>query len=402
MTPSFGAPSSTTATSSPLPAPVAISAVLSDYADVIEVRFDMAVTGDDNCTTLLDEQTRLVLTDDESTLSCTWSSAATLLVAFVSSLETPSGTRVGFNSRVVHRADSPSVSAMEQGVFLVGRSQPPDAVAAIMSSTGNSVKVVFDGPSSGKVSGVSPSGPCSALLTNTNLGLGALCVWSSLSMLEIRLGYAADTSSLLVPFAELNATSSHASGSNTSVVESSNTVVSCRSMSDGVRASTLFLRPGAVTAVPGGMSKQGAQCILVLPPDEPIAPVISLSGAVRISACDALSLDASGTIDFSGRDLKFVWSMAPPPGNETNEEASSSQQGQYFTVPAGSLLPGGVYNVTVTAANFLGGVATVSVDVAVASTIMPRVWIDGSTARTVVPNIPQVSLTDRFPATGSG
>ena len=344
----------------------------------MNVTFNVAVIGPANCSAILDGPTQRLL---GSNTSCSWTSPATLSIAFSSATDTLSGTGIGLSGGVICRADSADVSMQPVSLALMGRKLPPNAVAAAMTSTGNSVLVTFDGPSSGKVLGVSSSGSCDVVLSNANLGQGALCVWSSLFVLEVRLGYAADRTSILVP-----ATADQARDATWS---SADTVVDCSAVP--LPSSTLRIRAGAVTAVPGGVSKQPAQCLAVLPPPAPIVPVVSVTGPLRLGVCDPMLLDASGTVDSSGRSLDFDWSIEPPlqyPGDGSGTAVFLYSQS--LIVPAGSLSSSTVYSVTVTATNFLGGAASVTVAVVVASTALPRVSIDGGSRRTVFPETQQV------------
>ena len=377
-------PPSTSVTPSPLPLPIAVSAILSDYGDVISVAFSVAVVGADDCPILLDRQTQQDFAAVASPLlSCTWASATVLDIVFESAADIPSGTHIGLNGDVIRRADSVLVVMPAATLTLVGRIQPPLAIVAAMSSSGNSIVVTFDGPSSGKVSGISPSGQCDLLATNGNLGLDALCVWTTLSTLVIHLGYATDSSSLISPLS-LTATSARQESlsASTSAVACDNTTVTPSSL--------LFLKPRAITAVPGGVSRQAAQCLAVLAPSLPLAPLIVLSGSTRVGACDPLLLDASGSVDFSGRTLDFVWLVSPPIQSTHGSGTNIDLHDDSLFVPSLSLIPGTSYNVSLSLTNFLGGTANASVVVHVASQPLPRVSIDGPAVRSTAPGASQV------------
>ena len=304
-----------------------------------------------------------------------------LSISFQSDTDLPSGTLIGLNGGVIRLAFNGAVSMSPTRVGLTGRKQPPNAVVATMSSTGNSITVTFDGMSSGKVSGVSSSGSCDLLLANSNLGQGALCVWTTLSTLVIYLGYTSNSSTLVSPLSP-HTTRDGARSSTSSVVACDTATVP--------KDALLILRPGAVTAVPGGISKQPVQCLTVLPPASPVAPRIALSGATRLGACDSLFLDASGTVDFSGRSVDFVWSLSPSIQPVDGNASGVDLYTESLYVPSSSLIHGSSYNVSLSVTNFLGGTAHATIVVNVAATPLPLVSIDGAAVRSIAPGVSQV------------
>ena len=346
---------------------------MSDIADTIAVTFNVPVAATSDCSQLIDAAAWQALATASGVTSspvCTWTSSTALAIAFAATRDVPTGTPLRLNGGVVARADSAAFTMPYTVLAIVGRKQPPHALLAVMTPSGNSIAVTFDGPSSGKANNVSSSAPCELLLANTNLGLGATCVWTSAATLTVSLGFAQDPATLLWPLLS-------------EWPDTANTTLACSSTT-AYAGSVLELLPGVVTAVPGGVSKQPAQCVVVLPPENALPPLIALSGATRLGSCDDLRLDAGGTIDFSGRQLAFSWATSPavysPDGTMTPSLTTAA-----LYAPRSWLNPGSAYNVTLTVSNFLGGVTAVSEVVVVATVPLPLVSIDGNRVRSVYP-----------------
>ena len=103
-------------------------------------------------------------------------------------------------------------------------------------------------------------------------------------------------------------------------------------------------------------------------------------------------LDASGTIDLSGRIPQFNWTLTalnPAATGSLVATATSLDayvKGSLLSVPPTSLAPGGVYTVTVTATTFLKANSSLAVFVSVKSAPVPNVYIVSATNVTVVAN----------------
>jgi REJ domain len=277
-----------------------------------------------------------------------------------------------FSGGVIRRAGVDSVMKQSHAV-IVPRKSPPNISSAQMSGNGLSIAVSFTWASSGTLFGSAGSVNCSSVFRNNNLGTGALCSWTSATVLQVLLG-----ASRGVP-----------------LIDPSTSSVVSNPCPASIPSTTLVLRSGVIVAVTGSLASSTEQCVSVKGPENPVAPIVSLSGPQSIGNCDGLRLDASGTVDSAGRGLVFHWSVNP-----MNEAAtlgsivtllSSSvsvfpnQTFPVLVMESSDLEPSGVFQFTVTVTNYFGASANGSVVVRVASAPLPLVSIDGPTSRQVTP-----------------
>jgi hypothetical protein len=180
------------------------------------------------------------------------------------------------------RANNASVVFASGSVVATPRLSPPVLVSAQLSDTGAFVTVTFSKAAS-SVLGTSP-GSCALVFANTNLGLGALCVWLSPLRLQITFGFSAATSALLTPMSPFVATAA------------------CQA------SSSLVLVAGAVTAVPGALLSASG-CVNVAPASNPPTPFVRIVGATRLGLCSPLVLDGSSSSGGGGRAMTFGWAL---------------------------------------------------------------------------------------------
>jgi hypothetical protein len=156
----------------------------------------------------------------------------------------------------------------------------------------------------------------------------------------------------------------------------------------------LRLNGGVVQAVAGSLSFTPEQCVVAYMPPSPNAPAPRMQAPQNVGSCDVIVLDASGTVDSTGRGLTYTWSVAA-----RNTVAATAPVFTRITDPAfirrpsvlvlnpDDLVPGGEFTFTLTVANsFLGTSSTLSRNVSVASVALPKVAIDGDATRTVTAN----------------
>ena len=377
------------------PAPQLVTAVISDVANEVTVTFDRGTntpvsatasgvgvaapcktTGVFSAATLwqLDGAT----TSGSTTLApstCTWSSNTTLVVALdagAPALASWAG-EVSISLRGGNiRANNASIMFSSGSVVATPRAQPPALVGAQLSDSGASVLLRFDRAGAGVVGAnrTSGTGPCSLILGNTNLGLGAVCSWQTPTTLSLAFGFAAadsgtaastgaDPPGMLLPMMPF-------------VVDA-----------DCVAGRSVRLLLGAVAAVPRGvLTSQG--CVNVAPANNPPVPTARIVGSTRLGLCTPLLLDASGSSGGGGRAMTFQWSLVG-----LNEDgvssvsailqvgADSGMNGFRFSVSNSTLLlPNAVFNVSVAVQNFMGASSTANATVEIAGQPLPDIRVE--------------------------
>ena len=378
-----------------------LSASLSNYAEQVIVTMSMNVSFvteprplppvPTSCAlSSVFDAASVALLNSGGAASCTWQSRTVVVVNLPAGNTLVGGEQVTVLGGVLSRTDDTSgaFTASQTTLTVAPRLAAPSALAAQMTSSGNSIVVTFNGPSSGWLFASSGAVPCSLVLANGNLGQNAQCRWQSLTSLLVTLGFAVDANSLLFPVVA------------SSVRDPAFTVVDCAAAAP---SSTLTIMANVISAVPNGIAKNPAQCVVVLQPSVAIAPVVSISGALSLGACDDLVLDGTGTVDTTGRYLAFHWAVAALNSDAMGAVPDLLANDTYpgvtqpvLTVPAALLQPGSRFQFTLTATNFLGGVASLSTTVTVAAQALPRVTIDGPAVRYTT-----VALTTALSAIGS-
>jgi hypothetical protein len=309
---------------------------------------------------------------------CYWSNDRTLVVEPSLDASSLGGTPVSVRGGVISRRGAVSY-VIASSVVVRGRRPAPSVSSAIMDSYGSRIFVTFTSPGSGEIGGSSGAVDCSALLDNRNLGSGSSCFWSGPTTVTVEFG----VGSFISPRV------GYVGPVSVSCEESLNT--------------TLSFRAGVIVAVAGAIASMPAVCVVVSPPVAPVPPLIQLSGPNSVGPCDQILVDASSTVDVTGRSLIFNWTILP-----LNDDAGNSSifydpsfltdlsRGRSFVrIRSGEVNPGSALRATVTVTNFLGAVGTRSLDVSVAAENIPSISIDGAQSRVV-------SSDDRLSLTASG
>ena len=264
-----------------------------------------------------------------------------------------------FQGGLISRQTTP-VFLPQTSVSIRGRMPPPVIISARLSDAGSSAIVIFSAATSGEVNGRYGSLSCDLMFSNTNLGSESQCYFTSSTTLQIDFGFGAT-----VLF------STTASGT-----------LPCDSATgDGF----LQLRSGVIRTVPGAVLSTPAMCTAIVPPLNPQPPVVALEAPRIVSPCETILVDASGTVDLSGRQLTFNWTIVPLNDIALNSSfvdsssllAAISRGDSTLTIDVGELSPGGVARVIVNVTNSLGGTAGASVDVTASSVAVPAISLKG-------------------------
>ena len=359
------------------PAPLLSSAAISDVANAITLQFDRptnlggmaAVTASYPGTTCasasLFSSATMQLFDGAGDGSvkpsnCTWPTNSTLVVtldAAAPALASWAGV-VSVSLRGGNiRANNASIVFSSGAVVATPRTPVPALTSAQFADSGASVVVTFDRPSSGVVgTGSSGRGPCTSVFTNTNLGAGAMCAWTSPTTMTVTFGFA--TASLILPMTPFIAGAS------------------CQT------STSLTLAPGAVTAVVGGVLSSSG-CVNIAPPNNPPVPTVTILGATSLGLCAPLTLDGSSSTGGGGRAMTYAWSVAGL--NTYGATSATNLQAAANGVPLNNLMlvvsnstllvADAVINVTLTVQNFMGAAAAASVTVTIAGNPLPNVAI---------------------------
>ena len=306
---------------------------------------------------------------------CSWPSPKRLVVEYASSQPIHGGETVVLLGGVISRSDV-AVFLPPTNATLISRKPAPRPLRAVMSNDGGSVSVLFNGTSSGELLGTFGSVNCDGVFANANFGSGSSCYWDSLTSLRIVLGKAAG----IMPGVQYTA-------------DTVSTLVACA----GVNATlSVRLLGGVVAGALNGILRTEEACLTVMSPEAPQPPVIRLSGPSVASPCVPVVVDASGTVDPTGRQPRFSWDVTP-----LNDAATSSPYAgnaafvnalavgaKALRLAVGDLLPHATVNFRVTVTNFLGASAFTTLNVTVAESALPVAAISGGVTQSVLANTP--------------
>ncbi len=231
----------------------------------------------------------------------------TLQLTVGAGVDVEGGLPITFVSGRVASAETPAATMASKSVTLIGRRPAPTMLWARLTDAGSGVEVAFSSLSSQTLGSVGRSAPCSQVFDDPSgaLGRGATCRWTGPTTLLVALGFTADAAGALQPTVP-----------SVAVTADTSTVVPCGPTGT---TTTLRLQPGVVRAVPGGLRSAPAHCVAVMFPLAPLAPIVSISAPERVGTCDDLYVDASGTVDPSGRTPTFAWTVMA-----LNTEAASA------------------------------------------------------------------------------
>uniref|UniRef100_A0A7S1CMB0 PKD/REJ-like domain-containing protein n=1 Tax=Bicosoecida sp. CB-2014 TaxID=1486930 RepID=A0A7S1CMB0_9STRA len=288
------------------PAPVLVSARLSETEHIVTITFDRASTrigmslGRDyrrlckntnifKTATLgrfrnvnrgaLDEQ-------HDGGPFCYWQTSSILIVELEPNYYLAGGETVALRGGNI-RSTPTSIVFSEGQVVLQGRTPPPTVTSALFGDIGAQIFVKFSGQTSGYVAGQTTA-PCSLVFDEASqLGQGSECKWSSSSTLRILLGSGAT----IVP---------HADAANP--------------LANGIGASCyansrLTLKPNTVRAVRNGILYTSG-CVTVARPLNPVLPKAVISAPTQVGSCDQLLLRSSLATGGGGRPMVRTWSWA--------------------------------------------------------------------------------------------
>lgn len=273
-----------------------------------------------------------------------------------------------------------STETVSGTVAVIGRVPAPTLHRARFNDLMTFVQVQFLGTTSQRLlGGTATSADCGDVFYNGHiLGIGSVCTWESAATLRIALGVGATVLPDLREQADRQCDPIQTPRGAPSIVPFSETA--------------LYLRPGAVRAVVGGvLSAQG--CVPLWPPANPPVPtaVLTPSGQ-NLGICDDLVLDASGSGGGGGREMTFSWSVsADTPsgaagsdaitwlvGNLTDADTGESFRGPVVTIASADIEAGGTYTFSVSVRNvFSPDESTSSVTVSKGFLSRPSVSIDG-------------------------
>lgn len=108
--------------------------------------------------------------------------------------------------------------------------------------------------------------------------------------------------------------------------------VACPAQGAAAPLQVLTLTGGVVTAVRGAILTTPRTCVTIMRPATATAPVMSLSGALSLGACDALALDGTGSVDLAGRPLTLSWTLIPLNAAASASPAVTSDIAAYTTL----------------------------------------------------------------------
>ena len=303
---------------------------------------------------------------------CWWPSPLLLNITLGPDSVVAGGETLLFNGGVISTAGVASFMPVSS-YDITPRKTPPALVSAQMSSTGATVVVLFDRPGSGTLLGAAGAANCYGLVLNSNLGDTSTCAWTTPTTITITLGVSAN-SSLVVPSASMG-------------------TLACPN-SAAARNDVLLFRSGVIVAVTGSIVSMPASCVHVQPPAAPVAPVIDLTAPQSVGSCDDIVIDASNTVDISGRGLSFNWTLIPM-------NAAAIASGVYDAFVSGrdpmltsatlsfnntALTSSASYNFSLSVSNFFGVKSYSWVTVTVASAPLPKATIAGPVALTTLPS----------------
>ncbi len=359
-----------------------MSAWLVEAEPAIAILFDMEISQAEDPNWVCrasDLLSPVSITALKSVSSCNWLDPSTLLMHLSGDAANIDIEMLELRMGRLSSVTSPGQFMGPTAVTVAPRKVPPSMLSARLSDSGSTITVAFDrpssmmfGPSGGRIS------PCVEVFLHSveSLGIGAKCRWLTPTTMAIDLGFVANTTHGLQPSVRTSALNPATS-------------VDCSGASS---TSALFLRAGVVRAVVGSLRSSGPACVAVAFPFSPLPPVISVSAPSHVGSCDDLVLDASGTVDPSGRTPQFGWAVSP-----LNDQAQAapvlgmltgaSASLPVLAVPREALVPGARLRFSVTVATVLGASATQAVDVTVGLDPVPAVLFDGPSVRTVPASI---------------
>jgi hypothetical protein len=292
-------------------------------------------------------------------------------VEFPPALDPPSMDTIITIAEGAVRSTLTSVVFASGSTLLQPRMAPLSLVSAVFDNTGTSIVVTFDreGPGaflpSTSTTGTKPSRslPCAAVFSNSNLGPGAVCTWTSPKQLTVALGPYQSAVGRVGPMQPFDSS------------------FPCSRLG---AASSLTLLPGVVRNFAGGIVS-AAGCVAVAPPVSPPVPRIVLQGPQLVGPCNPIVMDASGSSGGAGAPLSFSWTLVP-----TNSVATAAPSAQLIAsadgvlrIDGGGLPPGSAWTVNVQGTNVLGGSGAASVPLTVALLAIPVMEVDGSASRSV-------------------
>ena len=297
--------------------------------------------------------------------TCRWPSRAQLRVAYAVSSSIAGGEAIQLLGGAVSRAAVTTAVMPAQVVTIAPRRATPQLMSATMTNDGSGIVLQFDSASSGTIGGVAGAVGCAAILENANLGAGALCWWSSPTVLVARFGV------------------------GVSIVATSVPVSSCPS---GVLPNDIIvLRSGVVGAVTGAINTASRTCVNVRYPVSPLPPRLSLQSQGEVDSCDPLVLDGSGTTDVSGRPLTFAWSVSDASGAAVGDSLRSVVTANALptlTIAHVDLTPDATYSFNMSVTTFLGARAWTTWRVYIHSQPKPRLALDGGILRQTTSSLP--------------
>jgi hypothetical protein len=169
--------------------------------------------------------------------------------------------------------------------------------------------------------------------------------------------------------------------------------------SDLIPSSKIVLKAGLLRASCTGSSSEcqlnfvsPTQYITVQAPTNAIAPTIVLSGALKISSCDDISIDASGSYGSGGRPWRQIyWEVLDTRLNDDVDAQIAFYLNSFVTISSPIVISNDLlvtdttYHVTLLLENFLGQVSTSYLEFEVLGNVFsPQVTIVGTRSQNIL------------------
>lgn len=214
-----------------------------------------------------------------------------------------------------------------------------------LTDDGVSIDCTFDAATN------QPAGSCSAFFTADTValfGTGANCFWTTNQILEIDLGFA-PTVAISSPIA---------------------------------------IMAGVVSSLGDSSTTNAASSVPLLGPNNPVAPVATISTPSTVGSCEGITLDASASTGGFGRNLTFTWSLTSVNPSSASVDAikeSLATAGSSVSFSAADTTQA-TYVFSLTITNWMGATASTTATVTKSSKAVPTVSISGPSLVSILRN----------------